>query len=124
MRDKWASLLVQDFVIAVEDTHRVVLESPNMQVVAGHDPRGEFDVSVRPRSAEWPTQWSYSGMVGTASIGRLLELALAAMRAEPAILGGDPDFYERIGRENKAISHAWTEYYAGRGSRPGDRHLS
>jgi hypothetical protein len=47
----------------------------------------------------------------------------ADMRAEPAILDGNPDFYERLGSENEASSQAWTEYYTGRGPRPGDKHL-
>lgn len=123
VRDKWSSLLRQDFEITDEDTYRVVLESPAAQVIAVHDPRGEVDVSVTPRDREWPQRWSYSGMVGRASVGRLLELALAEMRAEPAILDGDLDFYERLGMENQASSHAWTEYYAGRGPRPGETHL-
>ena len=41
-------------------------------------------------------QWSYTGMVGTASVGRLLEIALAKMDADPEILGGDTAFYERL----------------------------
>lgn len=123
VRDKWSSLLLEDFEITDEDTDRIVLESPAVQVVAVHDPRGEVDVSVRPRTREWPNRWSYTGMVGTASVGRLLELALAEMRAEPAILDGDPHFYGRLGTENEASSHAWTEYFAGQGPRPGDKHL-
>lgn len=123
MREKWSSLLLEDFKITDEDTDRMVLESPAVQVVAVHDPRGEVSVSVRPRSREWPNVWSYAGMVGTASVGRLLELALAEMRAEAAILDGNPEFYERLGRQNEASSQAWTEYSAGRGPRPGDKHI-
>jgi hypothetical protein len=48
-------------------------------------------------------------MVGTASDGRLLPVALAEMRAEPAILDGDRDFYELLGTENEAGSQARTE---------------
>ena len=95
----------------------------NSGFVTIHDMRGEVDVSVSPRNREWPQRWSYAGMVGRASVGRLLELALVDMIAEPAILAGDPDFYERLGMGNAASSHAWTEYYAGRGPRPGDKHL-
>jgi hypothetical protein len=123
VRDKWSPLLVQDFKITDEDTHRVVIESPNVRVVAVHDPRGEVDVAVFPRGGEWPGGWSYSGMVGTASVGRLLEIALAEMQAEPAVLNGEPDFYERLARENEDKSVAWTEHYSGRGPRPGNRHL-
>jgi len=123
VRDEWSSLLLEDFEITDEDSGRIVLESPAVQVVAVHGPRGEVEVSVRPRGRDWPNRWSYTGMVGTASVGRLLELALAEMRTKPAILNGDPDFYERLGAENDASAHSWTEYYAGRGPRPGDKHL-
>jgi hypothetical protein len=123
VRDKWAPLLAEDFTITCDDAQRVVLESSNVRVVAVHDPRGEVDVSVVPRGGEWPAEWSYSGMVGAASVGRLLETALAEMRAEPAVLDGDPDFYERLARENGGKSVAWTAYYSGRGPRPGNRQL-
>jgi hypothetical protein len=66
--------------------------------------------------------WSYTGIVGRASVGRLLEIALARMREEPAILRGDADFYEELAITKKAKAHALAEYYAGRGPRPG-RHL-
>jgi len=105
-----------------EEPHRVVLESADVQVVAVHDPRGEVEVHVQPQGREWPIRWSYTGMVGTADIGRLLEMALAEMRAEPKILSGDPVYFERLGNENADKSHAWTEYAAGRGPRPGDGH--
>ena len=101
----------------------MVLESAAVQVVAIHDPRGEVDITVAPLGGEWPKRWSYSGMVGTASVGRLLEIALDKMRAEPAVLDGDPQFYERLGADNEATSHEWAEYHAGRGPRPGGTHL-
>jgi hypothetical protein len=123
VRNKWSSLLLHGFTITDEDPYRVVLESATVQVVTVHDPRGEVDVSVIPLGGEWPKRWSYSGMVGTASVDRLLEIALAKMQAEPAVLDGEPEFYERLGRENEATSHEWTEYYAGRGPRPSGKHL-
>lgn len=123
VRDKWASILRQGFEVTDESDGRVVLESRAVQIAAVYDPRGELDVSVHPRGSEWPLRWSYMGMVGTASVGRLLQLALAEMESEPAILSGDPDFFERLGKENEASSHKWNEYDAGRGPRPGEKHL-
>lgn len=101
----------------------MVLESAAVRVVAIHDPRGEVDVTVAPLGADWRKRWFYSGLVGTASVGRLLEIALAKMRAEPAVLEGDPHFYERLGADNEANAHEWAEYHAGRGPRPGDGYL-
>lgn len=104
VREKRSSLGVQDFEVVDEDTHRVVLKSAAVQVETIHEPRGELDVFVSPRNCEWPQRWSYEGMVGRASVGRLLELALAETTAEPAILAGDFDFYERLAKDNEASS--------------------
>jgi hypothetical protein len=123
VREKWSSLLVEEFDVIHDDGHRVVLESAAVQLVAVHDPRDEVDVAVSPRGHEWPRAWSYSGMVGSASLGRLLEMALDEMRTDPAILRGDADFYEGLALHNESSSRAWTEYYSGRGPRPGTRHL-
>ncbi|GIF49911.1 hypothetical protein Afe04nite_44500 [Asanoa ferruginea] len=49
----------------------------------------------------------------------MLEPALSEMKAEPAILDGDRGFYERLGARNETESEAWTDYFAGRGLRPG-----
>ena len=123
VREKWSPLLLQDFTIQAEEPGRVVLGSADVQVVVVHDPRGEVEVYVQLKGGDWPVRWSYSGVVGTASLGRLLEIALAEMRAEPKILSGDPDYFEKLGGKNAAESHALTEYAAGRGPRPGNRHL-
>jgi len=72
--------------------------------------------------SERPDGCSYTGIVGRAPLGRLLEIALVRMRGESEILSGDPDFYQAVARPNRARAHAMTEYYAGRGPRTG-RHL-
>lgn len=124
VREKWSSLLAEGFAITSEDHGLVALASSTVQVVAAHDPRGEVDVYVFPRGAERHEGWSYTGMVGTASVGRLLEIALAQMQADPAILSGDAAFYERLAQATGASSQEWTAYFAGRGPRPkGDRKL-
>lgn len=125
VRDKWASLLSGEaFTVIEEDDDRVVLTSPNTRIVVIHDPRGEVDVAVSPHGQEPGPSWSYAGMVGTASVARLLELALTRMQAEPAILRGDTAFYEGLADRATAEAEAWTAYYAGRGPRPGrQQHL-
>jgi len=122
VREKWASLLAEGFDIADEETNWVALESSDLGVVVAHDPRGEVDVFVFPRGTEQRYGWSYTGMVGTASVGRLLEIALK-MRAEPAILRGDPAFYASLAQDKQSTARAWTAYHAGQGPRPGKRHL-
>ena len=67
--------------------------------------------------------WSYTGLVGRAPVSRILEIALAEMSADPAILGGDPEFYDALAAEKRASAHAWTEFYSGEGPRPVTRHL-
>jgi hypothetical protein len=120
VRDKWASLLRDDaFTMMEEDDNRVVLTSPDTRIVAVHDPRGEVDVAVCRHDQEPWQGWTYAGMVGSASVGRLLELALERMHADPAILRGDAAFFKALGERATANAEAWTAYYARRGPRPG-----
>jgi hypothetical protein len=123
VREKWATLLAEGFSISNEDAHRVELESPNLALIVAHDPRGEVEVRAFRPGTNQHYGWSYTGMVGRADVGRLLEIALGEMRADPAILAGDAEFYAEVATEKEATAHAWTEYYAKRGPRPGDRHL-
>lgn len=122
VREKWASLLADGFEIVEEDLHLVLLRSSIVSVRAVLDPRGEIDIDVFRTGSDRRYGWSYTGIVGRASVGRLLEIALGQMKEEPAILRGDAEFYEALATKNKARAHALTEYYAGRGPRPG-RHL-
>lgn len=106
------------------DDDRVVLTSANTRIVVVYDPRGQVDVAVSPHGREPWQGWSYTGMVGTASVSRLLEIALMRMQAEPAILRGDTAFYEALAKRTTANAEAWTAFYAGRGPRPGrQQHL-
>jgi hypothetical protein len=122
VREKWSSLLDEGFEIVEEDRHLLLLRSSIVTARVVHDPRGEVDIDVFPTGGDRLYGWSYTGMVGRASVGRLLEIALAQMREEPAILRGDADFYEALAVEKRARAHDLTEYYAGRGPRP-RRHL-
>jgi hypothetical protein len=123
VREKWAALLAERFDITQEDPHRVELESPNLDLLVVHDPRGEVEVRAFRPGTDQHNGWSYTGMVGRADVGRLLDIALGEMRADPAILAGDVAYYEAMARDKAATAQAWTEYYARRGPRPGDRHL-
>jgi hypothetical protein len=86
VREKWSSLLDGGFEIRDVDGSRVGLQSKSVELVVVHDPRGEVDVYGFPSGGDERYGWSYTGMVGRASVGRLLEIALAKMEAEPEIL--------------------------------------
>ena len=88
VRDKWAVLTAQHgFAVVSEDQRQVVLDGAALRIVAVHDPhRGEFSAEVYPHGRERWQGWTYAGMVGTASLPRLLELALQEMHADPMVL--------------------------------------
>jgi hypothetical protein len=121
-REKWASLLSDGFAIAEEEPHLLVLKSSNVTVRAVLDPRGELDIDVFRTGTDCHHGWACTGIVGRASVGRLLEIALAQMLSEPTILTGDADFYNALDDEKQLQAHEMNEYLAGRGPRPG-RHL-
>ena len=119
VHDKWASLLRGDaFTLVEADANRVVLTSRETRIVAVHDPRGEVDVAVCRHDQESWQGWTYAGMVGNASVARILELALDEMQADPRILRGDAAFYKAMGDRTSDDAEAWTAYYARRGPRP------
>lgn len=123
VRETWAALLAEGFDITQEDAHRVELKSPNLDVLVVHDSRGELAVRAFRPGTDEHCGWSYTGMVGRADVGRLLDIALGEMRSDPAIVAGDVAYYETLARDQTATAQAWTEYYARRGPRPGERHL-
>jgi hypothetical protein len=125
VRDRWASLLRDDaFTVVDEDENRVVLTSPDVRIEAVSDPGGEVSVAVCRHEQESWQGWAYAGMVGRASVARLLELALEEMQADPAILRGDTAFYQALSERATADAEEWTLYAAKRGPRPGrDRPL-
>jgi hypothetical protein len=123
LRAQWGDLLVQGFHIAEEDSSRVALDSGDVRVVASASLLGEVDVTAAPLGSEWPRQWTWSGMVGRASVARLLELALEQLRAEPAILSGDAAFYDSLAAANEQASIAYTRWAEGKGPRPSTRRL-
>lgn len=107
------------FSVVAEDHQHIRLESRSLGLEAWHDPRGEVEVRVfRLDAADNYERWTYSGMVGAASLSRLLEIAGEQMSANPAVLRGDQAFYQHLGAENRRLSEAWTAYYAGKGPQP------
>src|SRR5687768_9619388 len=121
----WAVLTAQHgFAVVGEDEHQVVLDGAKLRIVAVHDPhRGEFSAQVYPHGRERWQGWTYAGMVGTASLPRLLEVALHEMRADPLVLAGDPEFYDALGERAQTDAEQWTAYYSGTGPRPGQPRL-
>ena len=121
VRDKWASLLSNGFTLVTEEPRHVVLTSARLRIDVSHDPRGEVDVQVfLPGQEPWQG-WSYMGMVGNASVGRLLELALDEMQAEPAVLSGDAAFYADLAAAQRARSIEYTRWAEGKGPAPRPR---
>ena len=123
VRSRWETLLSGDFELTQEEPGRLLLDSERVSVVVAVSPRGEVDVTVMPRGSEWPRQWSWSVMVGHADIARLLDLALDEMLAEPKVLAGDTDLYDRLTDANQAKSRALTSRAEGKTPTPDQRRL-
>ena len=112
------------FAVVSEDQRQVVLDGAALRIVAVHDPhRGEFRAEVYPHGRERWQGWTYAGMVGAASLSRLLELALQEMHADPMVLRGDLEFYDALAERAQTDAEQWTAYYSGTGPRPGQPHL-
>ena len=112
-----------DFAVLREDEYIVELESPTLCAQVVWDPRGEVDVNVRRRGVERfgdarYGQWSYVGMVGRASVPRLLQLAGERLRAEPRVLQADDDYFDQLAVEQRQEAQEWTAYYSRKGPRP------
>lgn len=113
-----------DFSPVSEDPHIVRWESPTLGLQAVWDPRGEVAVRIFMLELGEPSEgWNYSGMVGRASIARLLQLSAESMTMDPAVLGGDVGYYTALAAERRRLSREWTAYYARKGPRPVTGHL-
>ena len=124
VRDKLAFLLTEHgFRIVHEDEHCVRLEAVSLSAEAVLDPRGEVDVNVFRRGYRESGMWSYVGMVGKASVPRLLEIASERMRAEEQVLLGDAIFYDHLAVVQKEASEESTAYSSRNGPRPRTGHL-
>lgn len=112
------------FRMTEANSHVVLLMSPALGVQAVWDPRGEVYVAVFRREAGVPAEgWSWTGMVGKASVPRLLEMAGERMRAESWVLAADAAKYEELAIRKRRESREWTDYYSRKGPRPRSGHL-
>jgi hypothetical protein len=120
VRDQLDFLIVDNgFRPVREDESSVRLESATVGVEAQWDRRGEVEVrAFRIGRETWVESWSWSGMVGQASVRRLLEMAGERLLAEPKALLGDSKFFEDLEIEKRRESEAWTAYYSHRGPHP------
>jgi hypothetical protein len=113
-----------DFSPVSEETHIVSWESPTLGLQAVWDPRGEVAVSIFLRELGQPSEgWNYTGMVGRASVARLLQLSAESMKTDPAVLSADVGYYTELAAERRRRSREWTAYYARKGPRPVTGHL-
>ena len=112
--------LVRDhgFNFVTEEAHFVRLESQTLGAEVTYH-RGEVEVTVFRLGREEPWErWGYEGMVGRASLPRVLEIAGEKLLADDAVLRGDADYFDRLAQENRRLDEAWTAYYSGTGPRP------
>ncbi len=125
VRDKFAFLLTDHaFHVTRDDPAGVVLlESPTLCVEAVSDPRGEVAVNVYRLGKREHGMWAWAGMVGRASVPRLLEIAAERLREDGEVLNADAAYYDNLAADQHAASVMWTAYYSGRGPRPNTRHL-
>jgi hypothetical protein len=92
----------------VEDSQVFVrLESAALRAVVTFS-RGEVDVSVSRLDSDLDGSWTWEGMVGTASLSRVLELAARELLDAPEVLRGDPDAFERLAVAERKASHEYT----------------
>jgi hypothetical protein len=107
------------FGSSAKSGYLVRFESGTLGAEAMFDPRGEVGVEVfrLGREAPWE-RWTYGGMVGRASVPRLLEIASERLQAEEPVLRGEPAFFDRLAAEKRRATEEWTAYYAGKGPEP------
>jgi hypothetical protein len=120
VRREFAFLAVDHgFQVTREDQQRVRLESPTLVVVAFWDQRGEVAVRVSRRGhEEWAESWNFDGMVGRATVLRLLQMAGEQMKAEASVLLGDAAYYAALSAEQNRSAKERTAYYSRQGPRP------
>jgi len=118
--------LVDDcgFHIVTDEAQRVRFESARVSVTATFDPRGEIELDVAELGREREFgKLALTGMVGRASVARVVQLLAGRLRANTLALRGDSAYFQRLREEQLAESERWTAYYAGRGPRPSTGHL-
>ena len=117
------AFLVRDLgfeVVSIED-ERVRFESGAVAVTltAYRSEGGQVDIRVARLGYETAVETlSLSGMVGTASLSRVVDLLAERLKEAEDALRGDQAYFERLAGEQRRLADEWTAYYAGRGSRP------
>lgn len=101
-----------------DDGSLATFENDVVRLQVAFDPRGEVDLRVARRSCPTAGVWTFTGIVGRASVTRLLELAAEELVAEPKVLSGDPAYFDALASAQADESAQWTAYYSRRGPRP------
>jgi hypothetical protein len=117
------AFVVEEFGFRIAESGREVVrfESPSVVVIASfYDGEGgQLDVTAqRANETDRHASLILGGMVGRASVARVLQIAAEKLRANEPALQGDESYYRRLGEERRRESEAWMAYYAGKGPRP------
>lgn len=115
------AFLFQDYSFRlIRESEAVVrVESDLVGIEVRSDPREGVEVEAFRLGHESIHEiWRYNGMIGRASVPRLLQIAGERLRSAPGVLEGDPDVYERLTADQIANSEAWTRFYSGTGKQP------
>ena len=101
VRRQFAPLLEQGWTIAEQSDGFVRMSSNTLVAQFALDPRGELNVSVTPAGVEQRLGWTYSGIVGRASVERLVEIAHDKMLEDPRVLSGDAAYFAELAEERR-----------------------
>jgi hypothetical protein len=110
----------RDFRLATASGEVVRFASPRVEVQLSYHPsEQQVDLAAYPVGERDPyTRFVWRGMVGRASVERLVQLAAAALRANEPALSGDDAYYRELGAEQRQDAEAWTAFCAGQGPQP------
>jgi len=116
IRDAFGFLLDDGYELLDEypenPVNAVQLVSSRIIVGIGLSPRGEFEITVMRtpgrlarlfghRPDERQERWEYEAMLGSADLGRLLEIGVEKLRADPRVLEGDRAYFRGLGEERR-----------------------
>jgi hypothetical protein len=97
----------------------VRFESADVEVsVSYFPPEGQVDLFARLRRRDRYEEFVWSGMVGRASLARLVQLAAKALRGNAEALSGGELYYRRLGEARRRKAEEWTAFYQGKGPQP------
>lgn len=117
--ERFAPLVEESgFAVTEASENKVVLVSSDLRCTCAFDPRGELDVYVSLREKDDWEGWTYVGIVGRASLARLLDLALDDMKQDPRVLSADARYYSDLAEQRHSDNRAYTACAQGTGPRP------